>query len=142
MTQESIKLLIVDDVAENLVALEALLRRDGVQTLCARSGAEALELLLAHEVAIAVIDVQMPEMDGFELAELMRGAERTKRVPIIFITAGTRDPQRVFKGYDTGAVDFLFKPVDPHILHTKVNVFLELARQRQELASALRLNEM
>jgi len=129
-------------VPENLVALEALLRRDGLTILAARSGAAALELLLVHEVSLALVDVQMPEMDGFELAELMRGAERTKRVPIIFITAGTRDPQRVFKGYDTGAVDFLFKPVDPHILHTKVNVFLELARQRQELASALRLNEM
>ena len=142
MTQESIKLLIVDDVAENLVALEALLRRDGVQTLCARSGAEALELLLAHEVAIAVIDVQMPEMDGFELAELMRGAARTKHVPIIFITAGARDPTRVFQGYESGAVDFLFKPIDPHILKSKIEVFLELADQRRRVTQVLRLNEL
>src|ERR1700704_2248146 len=111
-----IKLLIVDDIAENLIALEALLRRDGVQVLRARSGAEALELLLVHDIAIAVIDVQMPELDGFELAELMRGAARTKHVPIIFIPAGARAPPRVFKGYESGPVDFLFKPIDPHIL--------------------------
>jgi two-component system, sensor histidine kinase and response regulator len=137
-----IKLLIVDDVAENLIALEALLRRDGVAVLCARSGAEALELLLVHDVAIAVVDVQMPEMDGFELAELMRGATRTKHVPIIFITAGARDPTRVFKGYESGAVDFLFKPIDPHILKSKIEVFLELADQRRRVTEALRLNEL
>jgi len=142
MTMEPIKILLVDDVPENLVALEALLRRDGVTILTARTGAAALELLLVHEVSLALVDVQMPEMDGFELAELMRGTERTKHVPMIFVTAGTRDPRRVFKGYESGAVDFLFKPIDPHILRSKVDVFLELARQRAELANALRLNEM
>ena len=142
MKPEPIKVLMVDDTPQNLVALEALLRRDGVQPLAARSGAEALELLLAHDVALALVDVQMPELDGFELAELMRGAERTKHVPIIFVTAGSRDPQRVFKGYDTGAVDFLFKPIDPYILKTKVDVFLELADQRRQVTEALRLNEM
>src|SRR5215468_3869952 len=115
MTHDSIKLLIVDDVAENLVV---------------------------HDVAIAVIDVQMPEMDGFELAELMRGAARTKHVPIIFITAGARDPKRVFQGYESGAVDFLFKPIDPHILKSKIDVFLELADQRRRVTQALRLNEL
>jgi signal transduction histidine kinase len=142
MKSEPIKILLVDDTAENLVALEALLRRDGVQPLSARSGAEALELLLLHEVAVALLDVQMPDMDGFELAELMRGAERTKHVPIIFVTAGSRDPERVFKGYETGAVDFLFKPIDPMILKSKVDVFLELAEQRRQVTEALRLNEM
>jgi signal transduction histidine kinase len=142
MKSEPIKLLMVDDTPENLVALEALLRRDGVLPLAARSGAEALELLLVHDVALAVLDVQMPDMDGFELAELMRGAERTKHVPIIFVTAGTRDPERVFKGYETGAVDFLFKPIEPHILKSKVDVFLELADQRRQVTQALRLNEM
>ena len=141
MKAEPIKILMVDDTPENLVALEALLRRDGMQPLAVRSGAEALELLLVHEVALALVDVQMPEMDGFELAELMRGAERTKHVPIIFVTAGVRDPERMFKGYDTGAVDFLFKPIDPHILKTKVDVFFELADQRRKLAEILRLNE-
>jgi two-component system sensor histidine kinase/response regulator len=142
MKSEPIKILMVDDTPENLVALEALLRRDGVLPLVAHSGAEALELLLIHDVAVALLDVQMPDMDGFELAELMRGAERTKHVPIIFVTAGTRDPQRVFQGYETGAVDFLFKPIDPMILRSKVDVFLELAQQRRKVTEALRLNEM
>jgi two-component system, sensor histidine kinase and response regulator len=142
MLLEPLKILIVDDTPENLVVLDALLRRDGVQILAARTGAEALELLLVHEVALAVLDVQMPDMDGFELAELMRGAERTKRVPIIFITAGTRDPERMFQGYESGAVDFLFKPIEPHILNSKVDVFLELADQRRRATHALRLNEL
>lgn len=142
MTSEPIKILLVDDVEENRIVLEALLRREGLEILMAASGPEALELLLVHEVALALLDVQMPEMDGFELAELMRGAERTKHVPIIFVTAGSRDPQRVFRGYEKGAVDFLFKPIDAHILKSKVDVFLELFRQKKELANALRLNEM
>lgn len=137
-----IKFLVVDDVEENLVALEALLRREGLEVLTARSGLDALELLLVHDVALALLDVQMPGMDGFELAELMRGTERTKHVPIIFVTAGARDPQRVFKGYESGAVDFLFKPIEPHVLKSKSDVFFELHRQRQALADALRLNEL
>ncbi len=142
MRDDALKILLVDDVEENLVALEALLRREGIELLKARSGAQALEMLLAQDVSLALLDVQMPEMDGFELAELMRGAERTKHVPIIFVTAGGRDPQRVFKGYDSGAVDFLFKPIDPHILSSKVGVFLELARQRRQLENALQINEV
>ncbi len=142
MIQDTIKFLLVDDVDENLVALEALLRRDGLEVLKARSGAEALELLLIHEVALAFLDVQMPEMNGFELAELMRGMERTKHVPIIFVTAGALDPQRAFKGYEHGAVDFLFKPIDPHIMRSKADVFFQLQRQKIELANNLRLNEM
>jgi two-component system sensor histidine kinase/response regulator len=142
MNHDPVKFLVVDDIDENIVALSALLRRDGLEILVAHSGAEALELLLVHDVALALLDVQMPEMDGFELAELMRGAERTKHVPIIFVTAGARDPLRVFKGYETGAVDFLFKPIDPHVLKSKADTFFELHRQRQALAGALRLNEM
>ena len=142
MSPENVKFLVVDDVAENLVALEALLCRESVDILKARSGPAALELLLQHDVALAVLGVQMPGMDGFELAELMRGTERTKHVPIIFVTAGTRDPHRVFKGYETGAVDFLHKPIEPHVLKGKADVFLELYRQRKELSNALRLNEM
>ncbi|HZL16373.1 MAG TPA: response regulator [Polyangia bacterium] len=142
MTLEPIKFLLVDDTEENLVALEALLRRDGLELLKARSGSEALELLLVHDVALAILDVQMPEMNGFELAELMRGSERTRHVPIIFLTAGARDPQRVFKGYEAGAVDFLFKPIDPHVLRSKADVFFQLHQQKIELASNLRMNEM
>ncbi len=133
-----VKCLLVDDLQENLLALAALMRQDGVEVLQARSGAEALELLLLHDVALAFLDVQMPDMDGFELAELMRGSERTRQVPIIFVTAGARDQHRLFQGYESGAVDFLFKPIDPHILRNKADVFFLLHRQKQRLASELR----
>jgi signal transduction histidine kinase len=126
--------LLVDDLDANLIALEALLRRDGLVLLKARGGVEALELLLRHDVALALIDVQMPEMDGFELAEIMRGTERTRRVPIIFVTAGGADLQRRFRGYEAGAVDFLGKPIEPDVLRSKANVFFELERQRQKIA--------
>ncbi|MEJ5975059.1 response regulator [Novosphingobium sp. PS1R-30] len=129
-----VRVLAVDDVPENLIALEALLRDEGVQLLQARSGIEALELLLVHDVALALLDVQMPGMDGFELAELMRGAERTRRVPIIFLTAVGTDERRRFRGYEAGAVDYLFKPVDPQVVRSKVEIFVELYRQRAELA--------
>jgi len=142
MSSEPIKLLLVDDTEENLAALEALFQRDGLEILKARSGQQALELLLAHDVALAILDMQMSGMDGFELAELMRGAERTKHVPIVFITAGAHDDRRVFQGYESGAVDVLFKPIEPRVLQSKAEVFFELYRQRQELSHALRLNEM
>ncbi len=144
-----IKCLLVDDLQENLLALAALLQRDDVELLTARSGPEALELLLVHEVALAFLDVQMPDMDGFELAELMRGSERTRHVPLIFVTAGARERQRLFKGYESGAVDFIYKPIESHILKNKADVFFQLYRQRQQLAQelhdrteTLRLNEM
>jgi len=139
---ENVKFLLVDDIEENLIALSALLKRDGLELFTARSGEEALELVLEHDFALAFIDVQMPEMNGFELAELLRGADRSKHVPIIFLTAGSRNPNRVFAGYETGAVDFLFKPVEPRILQGKADVFFQLYRRRQELSQALRLNEM
>lgn len=136
-----VKFLVVDDREENLVALEALLRRDGLEILTARSGDEALELLLAHDFALALLDVQMPGMDGFTLAELMRGTSRSKHVPIIFVTAATEERTRVFQGYDAGAVDFLFKPIDPRILHHKTETFFRLFKQRQELEETIRLSE-
>jgi len=145
---EPVNVLVVDDVAENLVAMEALLRRDDVRVLCARSGAEALELLLQHEVAVALLDVHMPEMDGFSLAELMRGAARSREVPIIFLTASPSDPMRSFQGYGAGAVDFLHKPIESHVILGKINVFIELFQQRrllkqrnESLERALKLNE-
>jgi signal transduction histidine kinase len=119
-----------------------LLRREDLEILKARSGREALELLLVHDVGLALIDVQMPEMDGLALAELMRGSERTSHIPIILMTAGSRDPQRVFRGYEAGAVDFLFKPIEPAILLNKVHTVVQLYRQRVELEQTLRLNEM
>lgn len=150
-TQPRAKVLLVDDLEQNLVALAALLDvdHDDVEVLTARSGAAALELLLVHDVALALIDVHMPELDGFELAELMRGSQRTRQVPIIFVTAGARDQRRIFKGYETGAVDFLNKPIEPNILRSKAGVFFQLYRQKQQLAQELqqrterlRLNEL
>jgi signal transduction histidine kinase len=131
----SVSFLLVDDLEENLLSLEALLRRDGLTLLKARSGDEALELLLRHDVALALVDVQMPGLNGFELAELMRGNERTRHIPIIFLTAGTTDRQRRFQGYEAGAVDFIYKPIEPDILRSKAEVFFELYRQRQQIAA-------
>ncbi len=145
-----IKCLLVDDTEENLTALEAVLQRSDIDILKASCGPEALELLLQHnDVALALLDVQMPEMNGFELAELIRGSERTRHVPLIFMTAGSRDQNWQFKGYETGAVDFLYKPIDTHVLVNKANIFFELHRQKRALArelqertESLRLNEM
>lgn len=128
-----INFLLVDDLEENLLALEALLQRDGLTCLKARSGEEALEILLEHEVALALLDVQMPGMDGFELAEFMRGSERARHIPIIFVTAGAASNQRRFRGYEAGAVDFIQKPIEAHILRSKANVFFDLYEQRRQL---------
>lgn len=129
-----VKFLLVDDLPENLLSLEALLQRDELMLLKARSGDEALELLLQHDVALALIDVQMPGLNGFELAELMRGNERTRRVPIIFVTAGTHTAERRFQGYEAGAVDFIQKPIEPDILRSKAGIFAELYRQRKMIS--------
>src|ERR1700735_836844 len=136
MTQimSPVHFLLVDDLEENLLSLEALLRRDGLVLLKARSGDEALELLLQNDIALALVDVQMPGLNGFELAELMRGNERTRRVPIIFVTAGNADSQRRFRGYEAGAVDFIHKPIEADILRSKADVFFELYRPRQQIA--------
>src|ERR1700734_4106125 len=128
-----IKCLLVDDLKDNLLALAALLQSEEVDTYCAQSGPEALELLLVHDFALAFLDVQMPDMDGFQLAELMRGSERTRHIPIIFVTAGARDQHRLFKGYESGAVDFLYKPIESQILRNKASVFFQLDRQRRQL---------
>lgn len=130
-----VSFLLVDDLEENLVSLEAVLRRDGLALLKARSGEEALETLLTHDVALALLDVQMPGMDGFELAEFMRGSERTRHIPIIFVTAGSADQQRRFRGYEAGAVDFIQKPIEADILRSKASVFFDLYRQRQQIAA-------
>lgn len=128
------RVLLVDDIEENLIALEALVKRVGVDVSLARSAKDALELCLVNDYALALLDVNMPEMDGVQLAELMRGTARTKDIPVIFVTAAY-EPQRMFQGYDAGAVDFLFKPVDPRILHHKVATFVSLYEQRQQLTA-------
>lgn len=129
------KFLLVDDLEENLVALEALLSRDGLDLDKARSGEDALELMLANEYALALLDVQMPGMDGFELAEIMRANERSRHIPIIFVTAGSGDAVRRFRGYEAGAVDFIQKPIEADVLRSKANVFLDLYLQRQQIVA-------
>ncbi|MFJ7142751.1 MAG: hybrid sensor histidine kinase/response regulator [Pseudomonas protegens] len=127
------KLLIVDDLPENLLALEALIKREDRMVYKALSADEALSLLLQHEFAMAILDVQMPGMNGFELAELMRGTEKTKHIPIVFVSAAGRELNYAFKGYESGAVDFLHKPLDIHAVKSKVNVFVDLYRQSKAM---------
>jgi signal transduction histidine kinase len=129
-SNEKIKVLIVDDLSENLRALDAILRAPDRVIMQARSGLDALELLLAHDFALALVDVEMPEMDGFQLAELMRGTEKTRHVPIVFVTAAGMELNYAFKGYGAGAVDVLYKPLDINAVKSKANVFVELFRHR------------
>lgn len=138
MTEASndVNILLVDDLQENLTALAALIRQPGRRIFTARCGDDALSLMLEHPFALAMLDVQMPSMSGFELAGLMRGTERTRGIPIVFVTAAGRELDYAFQGYESGAVDFLYKPLDPHTVRSKVNVFVELFRQRQELQEA------
>lgn len=126
-------LLVVDDYPENLISMRALLARQDWQVLTASSGMEALSALLQHDVDLVLLDVQMPEMDGFEVARLMRGSQRTRLTPIIFLTANEQSQAAVLKGYAAGAVDYLFKPFDPQILKPKVQALLEQQRNRRML---------
>ncbi|KJK08210.1 MULTISPECIES: hybrid sensor histidine kinase/response regulator [Pseudomonas] len=131
------KLLIVDDLPENLLALEALIKGSDCEVHQAQSADQALSLLLEHEFALAILDVQMPGMNGFELAELMRGTEKTKNIPIVFVSAAGREMNYAFKGYESGAVDFLHKPLDNQAVKSKVAVFVDLFRQRKALGQQL-----
>ena len=130
--------LIVDDTPENLVALQVVLEDLPCQLVTANSGPEALGKLLKQEFSLVLLDVQMPEMDGFEVAEIMRSNKRTVNVPIIFVTANSRDDRNMRKGYQSGAVDYLFKPIDPTMLCSKVNFFLQLDYQKKRLEAKLR----
>ena len=127
------KLLLVDDRPENLLALEALLEPLGQELVRAASGEEALRHLLREEFAVILLDVQMPGLDGFQTAELIKERERTRHVPIIFLTAISKDTEHVFRGYGAGAVDYLMKPFDPLILRAKVAVFIDLWRKTVEI---------
>lgn len=133
MPNRPIRFLLVDDIPENLRALEALLRRDGLEIHMAHSATEALEMMLVQDFQLAFVDVQMPGITGYELAELMRGAERTRHIPIIFVTAADQSDSRRFRGYEAGGVDYVFKPIDPVILKSKAEVFYRLARQAKDL---------
>ncbi|MBF0219054.1 MAG: diguanylate cyclase [Gammaproteobacteria bacterium] len=136
------KVLLVDDREENLLALEALLADCDAILHRASSGNDALAQMLKHQYALVLLDVQMPGMDGYEVAELMQSNAATRAIPIIFVTAISKDDPHRFKGYESGAVDFLFKPIDPFILQCKVRVFIELWRQCQEIQQAMQRLEI
>jgi len=131
------KILMVDDKPENLIALEAVMEDDTREIIKAYSGNEALKVLLKESVDLVLLDVQMPGMDGFEVAELMHSNQKIAKVPIIFVTAISKEKKYVVKGYEVGAVDYLFKPIEPIILKSKVKFFLELAQQKRELEKML-----
>ncbi|MDZ7779444.1 MAG: response regulator [Gemmatimonadota bacterium] len=129
-----VEVLIVDDVQENLLEIETLLRHPRRSLVTAESGEEALETLEDHEFAAVVLDVHLPGLSGFDVAERIRANPRTQHVPILFVTAVKQEPHHVFVGYELGAVDYLFRPVDPHVLRSKVSVFCDLWAQRYVIA--------
>ncbi len=131
--KEKFNILIVDDREENLLTLESILENPELNIIKARSGNEALGLMLEYDFAMVLLDVQMPEMDGFETAELMRSNERTRNIPIIFVTAISKQRQHVFKGYEAGAVDYLYKPLDLEILQSKIKAYIEFFKQKHSL---------
>jgi signal transduction histidine kinase len=141
---ERVNILMVDDQPENLIALEAMLEGLGQNLVSARSGRDALRALLTMDAAVVLLDVKMPDMDGFETAELIRSRERTRNTPIIFLTAADRNETLALRGYAVGAVDYLIKPVVPELVRSKVAVFVELAKKSQQLhrqADQLRQSE-
>ncbi len=135
---EAVNILIVDDTQENLYSLEVLLDSPELSIIQANSGNEALSIVLDYDFALILLDVQMPGMDGFETAELLRANSKTKHIPIIFVTAISKEQKHVFKGYDAGAVDYLFKPLEPEILLGKVQVFVDSYKQRRVLEDTSR----
>ena len=131
------QVLLVDDRPENLIALEAILDAPERKLLKATNGNEALTLALKNDVSLILLDVQMPEMDGFEVAELLRRNNKTRQIPVIFCTALSKEKKYIARGFDVGAVDYLFKPIDPDLLTAKVRVFLELDMQKRKLQQTL-----
>src|SRR5579859_709500 len=133
LLESQINILVVDDQPRNLIALAAALESTNYNLLTAASGADALELVLEQDFAVIVLDIHMPEMDGFETASLIRMREGSQSTPIIFLTADDRGGAPVLKGYRLGAVDYLYKPFDPVILRSKVDVFVDLFRKTAAL---------
>ena len=139
--QPKFNILIVDDRPENLLTLEGILENDELNILKANSGNEALSVMLDHNIALVLMDVQMPGMDGFEVAEIMRSSERTKYIPIIFVTAISKQRQHIFKGYESGAVDYLYKPLDLEILQSKIKAFIDFFQRKNKLEETTRTLE-
>jgi len=133
MTDDRVRILLVDDRPENLLALEAILEPLGQIMMRANSGPEALRCVLESELATILLDVQMPGMNGFEVAEIIKSRERSRTIPIIFLSAISKEDAYVFKGYSMGAVDYVFKPFNPDVLRSKVSVFVDLFVKQREL---------
>ena len=133
MSKQPDKILIVDDKPENLYSLETLLAAEGREIVKASSGKEALMLAHKQDFCLILLDVQMPEMDGFEVAQMLKSTRRTRKTPIIFITAISKEKKYMIRGLEGGAVDYLFKPLDTEVTKAKVNSFLKLFHQQQEL---------
>ena len=129
---EKVNILLVDDRRPNLFALESILKSLGQNLVEATSGVEALKYLLRNEVAVILLDVEMPDMDGFQTATLIREREKTKHTPIIFLTAISKSDVHVSQGYSLGGVDYIFKPFAPDVLKSKVAAFVEMFKQRRE----------
>jgi PAS domain S-box-containing protein len=127
------KVLVVDDDPRNIYAVEAMLQESGIEVISAMSGEEALRCVLLDDFAVILLDVRMPGLDGYEVAALIRGRERSSRVPIIFLTAYDKEQVHVFRGYSAGAVDYVFKPIEPLILKSKIDVLVELYRKTEEI---------
>src|SRR5215210_8935677 len=142
LDETPVNVLLVDDRPENLMVLETILADLNQNLVCATSARDALKFLLTQEVALILLDVQMPGLSGFEFAELIRERERTQHTPIIFVSATSVDDQFVFKGYALGAVDYLTKPFQPEILKSKVLFFTKLFRQNQEIKRQAMLLEV
>jgi len=136
-TYERASILLVDDMEDNLIALEAVLGSLNEPLVRARSGEEAMKALLRRQFALVLLDVRMPGMDGFETAANIKRLDQTKDVPIIFLTGAEDDAGYAFRGYATGAADYLTKPFDPWVLRAKVTVFLDLYRKNQQLERLL-----
>ena len=132
---ENPSILLVDDRPANLLALESILDDFKINIVMATSGNETLKICDKQEFALILLDVQMPEMDGFETAEMLRSVEKTRHFPIIFVTAINKDQEHVFKGYELGAVDYILKPINTYVLKSKVKVFVELYQQKQQLST-------
>ena len=128
--EQTVNILLVDDQPEALLALEALLQGRERNIVKTRSGREALRQLLKADFALILLDVQMPDMDGFQTAELIRQRDSSKNTPIIFLTAGHKSEANIFRGYAVGAVDYVLKPIVPEILRSKVSVFVDLADRK------------
>jgi len=132
------EILIVDDVPANLIAMEHVLRGVNVQLVTATGGYDALGLTLKHNFGLVLLDVQMPDLDGYQTAEMMQSAEHSKHIPIIFVTANSLEQENVLKGYASGAIDYITKPINSYILRSKVQLFVKLHKQHEQLR---RLNQ-